>query len=127
MKFSTRMLVGTSALVLVCGGLVATANATTSRATTIKFSACLSSTTKSLSRITLNKTLKCPPKTKLVTWNSQGPQGDAGAAGVPGTDGVPGANGAPGTNGAPGNVGAPGTNGTSVISSSLSTGDGHCP
>src|SRR5438874_1397346 len=46
----------------------------------------------------------CKKNEQLVTWNAQGPQGDAGqqgAQGNSGTSGLNGADGAPGLNGAP--------------------------
>jgi hypothetical protein len=55
------------------------------------------------------------PGELAIAWNQTGPKGSPGLQGRPGTNGT---NGSPGQNG---------NNGESVTSSSLSTGDAHCP
>jgi hypothetical protein len=68
------------AVILFGGGVIA-ANAATPRANNITYSACLSSVTKTLSTVTLNGSPKCPARSRLISWNAQGPTGTPGTPG----------------------------------------------
>jgi hypothetical protein len=95
-----------SAVLITCGG-VAIASATTTP-TTVKYSACLSSRSKTLVDVTIGGKLTCSPSYKLITWNAQGP---TGAAGAPGAAGPAGATGPVGPAGAAGSTGMAGPSG----------------
>jgi len=53
-------------------------------------------------------TQQCPKGYTPLSWNQQGPKGDAGAQGIQGIQGVPGVAGAQGPQGVPGPQGPPG-------------------
>jgi hypothetical protein len=76
-KKSVAVLAGT---VLFSGGVIA-ANAATPASSAVTYAACLSSTTKTLTRVTLDASPKCPSRSRLITWNAQGPTGTPGTRG----------------------------------------------
>ena len=99
-----------SAVAITSGG-VAIASATTASPSAVKYSACLSSKTKTLIDVTIGRKLTCSAAYKLVTWNAQGSTGAPGAAGALGPFGPAGAAGAVGAAGAAGTQGPSGVAG----------------
>lgn len=98
------------AAVAVASSGVAIASATTTTPTAVKYSACLSSKSKTLIDVTIGARLTCPAGYKLISWNAKGL---TGAAGAPGANGPAGPTGPEGAAGAPGAQGAPGVAGPS--------------
>jgi hypothetical protein len=130
MKLWRGVATAAGAVMLVAGGM-AIASAESSSAPVVKYSACLSSVTKTLSKVTINGTPKCPSRARDIAWNAQGPAGatgpagpqgstgqagpaggEAGVAGPAGPQGATGPAGAPGAAGVPGAAGATGPAGT---------------
>lgn len=82
-----RTVATTAGAVALVGGGMAISSAESSSAPVVRYSACLSSVTKTLSNVTINGTPKCPRHARTISWNAQGP---AGATGPKGPQGVPG-------------------------------------
>lgn len=111
MKLWRNVAVTAGAVALVGGGM-AVASAESSSAPVVKYSACLSSVTKTLSSVTIDRTPKCPPHSRVIAWSAQGPAGATGPAGPQGPAGPAGpAGGGAGTTGATGPAGAQGPTG----------------
>lgn len=104
-----RTVAATAGAVALVGGGMAIASAESSSAPVVKYSACLSSITKTLSKVTINGSPKCPRHARVISWNAQGPTGKTGPAGPQGSAGPAGpAGSATGTPGPAGPQGAPG-------------------
>ena len=86
MKLWRSVLTTAGAVGLVAGGM-AIASAESSSAPVVKYSACLSSITKTLSNVTINGTPKCPQHARVIAWSAQGPAGATGPAGPQGSTG----------------------------------------
>jgi hypothetical protein len=111
MKFWNGMLATASAAVLVGSGMVI-ASAESSSAPVVKYSACLSTVTKTLSDVTISGTPKCPSHSRVIAWSAQGPAGSEGATGATGAAGAAGPAGAIGAAGATGSAGSTGPQGS---------------
>jgi hypothetical protein len=74
------------AVILVAGGM-AIASVESSSAPVVKYAACLSTITKTLSKVTINGTPRCTDHSRVIAWNAQGPAGAAGPAGPQGATG----------------------------------------
>jgi collagen triple helix repeat protein len=103
-----RIAVTTAGAVALVGGGMAIASAESSSAPVLRYSACLSSVTKTLSNVTINARPRCPSHSRVIAWSAQGP---AGIAGSPGAAGPTGATGSAGPQGGPGPAGPPGPKG----------------
>ncbi|HWD95965.1 MAG TPA: hypothetical protein VG246_06065 [Acidimicrobiales bacterium] len=110
-----RTLVATTGAVALVGAGMAIASAESSSAPVVNYSACLSSITKTLSKVTIDGTPKCSAHSRVISWDAQGPSGATGPAGPQGTTGATGpagggsgATGPAGPQGATGPAGAPG-------------------
>ncbi|MGC2176132.1 MAG: hypothetical protein WA614_11785 [Acidimicrobiales bacterium] len=103
-----RIAVTTAVAVALVGGGMAIASAESSSAPVLRYSACLSSVTKTLSNVTINARPRCPSHSRVIAWSAQGP---AGIAGSPGAVGPTGATGTAGPQGGPGPAGPPGPKG----------------
>jgi hypothetical protein len=75
-----KSLVILASTVLV-GGVVVAANAVTTSTSSATYSACVNSTTKTLSDVTVNSSPKCPSHSRLITWNARGSVGTSGTRG----------------------------------------------
>jgi Collagen triple helix repeat (20 copies) len=106
-----RALTATGLIATAAGGAfgVAAVTAAEAQAAGGKIFACYSKKTKVLKHASK---AHCPKGSKLVAWNSSGPQGAPGAQGHAGANGVNGAQGAQGKAGAQGAPGAQGPAGT---------------
>jgi hypothetical protein len=80
MALLKKSLVILASTVLV-GGVVVAANAVTTSSSSATYSACVSSTTKTLSNVTINSSPKCPSHSRLITWNARGSVGASGTRG----------------------------------------------
>jgi len=112
------LLVVLSVVPLIGSGLVV-ASATTPSTQPVRYSACLSSRTKLLSRVSVRTRPHCPAGSRVISWNSKGPTGNTGAAGLQGLTGATGPIGLTGAQGQTGSAGAqgpPGPEGPSNLS-----------
>jgi len=116
-RVSKRMVLAVSGLAIVSGSAVM-AGATTSNSAPWKYSACLGASSKTLSRVTINGTPKCPSHTRLITWNAQGPSGAIGPAGPAGPQGPQGPAGPAGPQGPQGPAGSQGVQGPQGLAGS---------
>jgi hypothetical protein len=113
-----RSVAATAGAVALVGGGMAIASAESSSAQVVKYSACLSSVTKTLSSVTIDGTPRCLPHARVISWSAQGPAGARGPAGPQGATGPAGpagsgtgATGPAGPQGATGPAGAIGQTG----------------
>jgi Collagen triple helix repeat (20 copies) len=111
------LLVVLSVATLIGSGLVV-ASATTSSTPPVRYSACLSSRTRLLSRVSVRSRPQCPTGSRVISWNSKGPAGNTGVAGpqgLPGATGPIGPSGVQGQTGSTGAQGLPGPEGPSNL------------
>jgi hypothetical protein len=81
-----KLILGAGVIVAIGGGaIVASASITTP--SNVRYSACLSTGTGTLSKVTSGETPKCESGSRVIAWNEQGVKGATGAAGVAGARG----------------------------------------
>ena len=87
-------------------GLIASAAALGLSPTTAETKTVFACYKKSSDVLSYSKRQKCPKGSKLISWNSEGPQDSTGAAGPQGVQGVQGVQGPQGSKGVQGAQGA---------------------
>ncbi|TMC31373.1 MAG: hypothetical protein E6J32_03420 [Chloroflexi bacterium] len=103
-----RLAAGALALGLLVGGATAAYAAVISDGV---IQACYSNVAVNGSHALFLTDSTCPRGSTAISWNQQGPKGEAGATGAQGPKGDPGATGPQGDPGAPGSAGPPGPKG----------------
>ena len=81
-----KLILGASVIVAIGGGAIV-ASASTTPPSSVRYSACLSSGTGTLSKVTSGATPKCESGSRVIAWNEQGVKGATGAAGAAGPRG----------------------------------------
>lgn len=81
-----KLVLGAIVIVALGGGAIV-ASASTTTPSNVRYSACLSPGTGTLSKVTSGATPKCEAGSRVIAWNEQGVKGAAGATGVAGTRG----------------------------------------
>ncbi len=107
MKFLQGIAASAGAVALVGAGMIIS-SAESSSAPVVKYSACLSSVTRTLSKVTIDGTPACPSHSRVIAWSAQGPSGATGPTGPQGATGAVGPSGATGPAGTTGSAGPTG-------------------